>query len=328
MSEHQLRFQALSEDQPGDVWAGLFRGFWGTYREWFLREGEGTRPRLSTCRQKLKQHMPELVPTWETLTHLSGGGDRVARMLSLYCPPPYLSGCSQAVWTRDTPLLVRNYDYHPQACEGVILRSTWTGTRVVASLDCLWGVLDGINEYGLCVALAFGGRQVVGQGFGIPLVLRYVLETCRTTDEAKSALMRIPSHMAYSVSVLDSSGEHAVVQVSPDRRAVAVPATVATNHQQRVEWARHGQFTQSALRARTLEARGRDRAVDRVAFVDGFLEPPLYRNEYRRSFGTLYTAAYEPTTRSVEYIWPTHRWRQALDAFDVGEYLATYLDPR
>ncbi len=75
-------------------------------------------------------------------------------------------------------MLVRNYDYHPALWDGVLLSSSWTGRRVIAMLDSLWGVLDGINEDGLAVSLAFGGRQVVGEGFGMPLILRYVLETC------------------------------------------------------------------------------------------------------------------------------------------------------
>jgi len=34
--------------------------------------------------------------------------------------------------------------------------------------DCLWGLLDGVNGDGLCASLTFGGRRIVGVGFGIP----------------------------------------------------------------------------------------------------------------------------------------------------------------
>ena len=60
--------------------------------------------------------------------------------------------------------------------------------------DCLWGLLDGINDAGLAVSLTFGGRRDVGDGFAIPLVMRYLLETCDTVDEARAALERIPVH--------------------------------------------------------------------------------------------------------------------------------------
>ena len=38
-------------------------------------------------------HMPEIVPLYDQLCELAGGGDQAARFLSFYCPPPYLSGC-------------------------------------------------------------------------------------------------------------------------------------------------------------------------------------------------------------------------------------------
>ena len=88
-------------------------------------------------------------------------------------------------------MLVQNYDYYPGHCEGVILFSEWHGAKVIAQSDTLWGVLDGINEHGLAVSLAFGGRRVVGDGFGIRLVLRYVLEFRGTSNEAFMALSRI-----------------------------------------------------------------------------------------------------------------------------------------
>jgi predicted choloylglycine hydrolase len=49
-------------------------------------------------------------------------------------------------------------------------------------LDCLWGLLDRVNDAGLAISLAFGGRPQVGEGFGIPLVIRYVQETCGSTE--------------------------------------------------------------------------------------------------------------------------------------------------
>ena len=120
--------------------------------------------------------MPELVPTYERLVELVGGEDLQARFLSFYCPPPYLSGCSQAVWLGDEPLLIRNYDYSPALCDAIILETCWNGRRVLGMSDGLFGLVDGMNENGLAVSLTFGGRTIVGDGFGVPLIIRYVLE--------------------------------------------------------------------------------------------------------------------------------------------------------
>ena len=91
----------------------------------------------------LREHLPELLPTWERLVELVGGGDLEARFLSLYDPPAFLAGCTQALWTHRTPALVRNYDYAPHQFDGLILRSAFNGTATVAMSDCVWGVLDG-----------------------------------------------------------------------------------------------------------------------------------------------------------------------------------------
>ena len=76
------------------------------------------------------------------MVELVGGGDLEARFLSLYDPPAFVAGCTQALWTHRTPALVRNYDYAPSLFDGLILRSAWNGTGVVAMTDCVWGVLD------------------------------------------------------------------------------------------------------------------------------------------------------------------------------------------
>ena len=57
--------------------------------------------------------------------------------------------------------------------------------------DCLWGLLDGVNDAGLAVSLTFGGRRVLGDGFGIPIVIRYLLETCETVDRGQGRRSRV-----------------------------------------------------------------------------------------------------------------------------------------
>ena len=321
-----LRFRGIDQPTPGQKTRQRFEHAWPAYKEWFLKEGEGKRPGYVSCRHALKQYMPELIPTWEKLSELAGGGDLEARLLSLYRPTPYLSGCSQAAWLRDRPLLARNYDYHPKHCEGVILKSCWNGTETIVQSDSLWGVLDGINEHGLVVSLAFGGRKIVGDGFGIPLVLRYILEFCRTTAEGVKTLERVPSHMAYNVHLLDGTGRFANVHVSPDRPATVANSPVATNHQREIEWTQHAEATFSLARERFLLNHLDEPAESRERFVERFLEPPLYNRRFSKGFGTLYTAVYDPVARTAEYLWPNHRWKLSFDAFDEGEVVIAFDD--
>ena len=95
----QHLWRSIGELEPGPKWAGLFAEYWPDYRRWWSSEGVETRPTYWECYQALKLHMPELLVIYEQLCELAGGGDEAARFLSLYNPPPYLSGCSQAVWS-------------------------------------------------------------------------------------------------------------------------------------------------------------------------------------------------------------------------------------
>ncbi|HXH03214.1 MAG TPA: C45 family peptidase [Candidatus Competibacteraceae bacterium] len=315
----ELVFEAIAEEQPGAKWQALFARRWPAYRRWFLSEGERARPYYLSAVRALRRHMPELLPTYERLVELAGGGDLAARFLSLYCPPPYISGCSQAVWPGEPPLLVRNYDYSPQLCEAAILKTAWNGRPVIAMSDCLWGVLDGMNAEGLAVSLAFGGRRVVGEGFGVPLLLRYILEFATTSDEAVEVLERVPCHMAYTVTVLDRRGKFATAYLAPDRPTRVRSLPFATNHQDEIEWERHARATATQERERVLALRLRECTDTPAPLLQAFLRPPLYSTAYGHGFGTLYTAIYAPWQGQVEYRWPNGVWRQSFTVFEEAQ---------
>ena len=215
----QLEFEAVEELTPGAKWQARFNTMWPAYRAWYLKDGGADRPDLDTCRRALTRHMPELVPTYERLVGLAGGDEMAARLLSLYRPPGFVVGCSQGAWTRDEPVLVRNYDYPVARLEGLVYLTEWTGRRVLGMSDCLWGLLDGVNDAGLAVSLTFGGRRDVGDGFGIPIVVRYLLEVCGDVAEAREALAAIPVHAAQNLTLLDRSGAYLTAYVGPGRAA-------------------------------------------------------------------------------------------------------------
>ncbi|WP_347310923.1 C45 family peptidase [Defluviimonas sp. SAOS-178_SWC] len=313
-----LWWRAISEAEPGPKWAGLFAELWPAYKAWWLREGADARPTYLESLRALETHMPEIVPLYERLCDLAGGGDLAARFLSFYRPPPYLSGCSQAIWPGKAPVLVRNYDYDPRAFECVVLHSSWQGRKVMGTSDGLWGLVDGMNDAGLAVSLTFGGRRVVGDGFGVPLILRYVLQTCATTEEAGKALARIPTHMSYNVTVLDRKRHFLTAFMAPDRPAVLTHAAVATNHQEKVEWDAHARMTASVERERFLLQRLTLHVEPEEKFIAAFLRPPLYSTAFERGFGTLYTAVYRPRKGEMELRWPRGAWSFDMKNFAEG----------
>jgi predicted choloylglycine hydrolase len=311
-----LRFEAIEQLEPGAPWADLFQRHWPRYKAWFLQDGDAARTSYAQSVRALRDHMPELLPTYERVCTLAGGGDLEARFLAMWAPPSYLSGCSQAVWRGTSPVLARNYDYPPERLEGSILHTRWV-RPVIGSGDCAWGLLDGINDAGLAVSLAFGGRKVVGAGFGVPIVVRYVLETCETTEQARSVLRRLPYHLAHTLTIVDRAGDVCTAYLAPDREVELTGSVAATNHQGNVEWGEHARATKSVERQESLE-RLVDEAETPERFVEGFLQPPLLAVDGEQRMGTLYTVAYYLSEGRAEFRWPGTRWDQSFAAFSEG----------
>ena len=302
-----LALRAVEEDELGEHLTAMCPAL----RRWW-RDGPGTRPTAGQAGARLEEHMPELVPTWRRLADLLGEDPEAAAALALWNPPPFLTGCSQAAVLPDGPALVRNYDWDYRLFDAVVARTAFTGRRVLGMLDCLWGLLDGVNDTGLAVSLAFGGRPPVGEGFGIPLVIRYVLETCGSAEEAMRTLRRIPVHMSYNVTAVDRDGRRATAYLAPDRPAHVTGQAVATNHQGQVEWAPYAAAIRTVERQRHLQA-----LLDAGSGVPGVvaacLRPPLYATRFGEGFGTLYTAEYRPGEGVARYYWPGHTWEHSLD---------------
>ncbi len=299
-----LQFETVSEATPGAKWARCFSSVWPSYRAWFLGEGEGARTDVRASRALLSRHMPELVETYERVCELAGGDDVSSRFLSMVDPPKYLAGCSQLAWTGAEPALIRNYDFSPSLFEGVMMRTEWV-RPVIGVSECTWGLLDGMNADGLAVCLAFGGRRIVGKGFGIPLVVRYLLETCSTVAEACERLRSLPVHMAFSLTMLDASRQCATVHLSPDRDPVVTSDATCTNHQLGPEWIEHAIASRSVERKTRLDSLLNDPSQDRAALIRKFLRRPLLNDNYTGTGGTLYTAVYDPLAGALEVVWPS-----------------------
>jgi predicted choloylglycine hydrolase len=318
-----MTFDAVAEAQPGPRWQARWRRSWPDYEAWFRARGGDAGPDAQACRAALARYMPELVPVYDRLVRLAGGGDRAARFLSTWCPPAYLGGCSLAARAEGAEVrLVRNYDLAPDLNEGLLLRSEWTGRPVMGMVEFLWGLSDGINDAGLSVALAYGGSPRTARGFGITTILRYVLETCDTVEQAVAVLKRVPSHMAYNVVLADRGGRTAGVEVLAGGGARRTAQAIAANHQDGLRpplaefsrtYARHAHLAGLAGVPEELHRH--------------FLKEPLRQDRFGEGFGTLFTAEYDPVRRAMRLIWPAEEWRQSLDAFVEGRRLVLLTAP-
>lgn len=321
MTQMTLTFDAVAEATPGPKWAARWNRSWPAYEAWFIARGGDRGPSRSDCRDAMKRYMPELVATYDRLVGVAGGSDRAARFLSTWCPPTYLGGCSlAAVANKKDVRLVRNYDLSPELNEGLLLRTQWSGRAVMGMVEFLWGLSDGINDAGLSVALAYGGRSESGEGFGVTTIVRYVLETCDTVDAALLALKRVPSHMAYNLVLADASGRTASVELMPGGGVTVMPKAVATNHQGGKTVADRPAFTRTFERRSHLEQlRVKPRKLNRQ-----FLRSPLLQDRYAQGFGTLFTAEYDPKALTLGLTLNGERWDQALHDFTEGQRIVDY----
>jgi predicted choloylglycine hydrolase len=306
----------IREPKPGPRWQALFAATWPAYRAWYLQDGDDARPDLATARAQLTRHMPELVATWEAMVALAGDDDVAARLLTLWDTPGFAPGCSQAVQVGGDPIMVRNYDYSPDLFEWVVYSSEFTSRKVIGTSDCLWGLLDGMNDDGLVISLTHGGRQSFAPGFAIPLVVRYLLEVAGTVDEARAALDGLPVAASYNLTMMDATGAVVTAFVSPGNEPEYADSAVATNHRGRVpESPEHARALRSVERQdRLLELL--DQPAEPAALAAAFLQPPLYNRKYALGFGTLFTAAYRPRGQEVTYSWPGVSFTRTFDSPD------------
>ncbi|MEX2350394.1 MAG: C45 family peptidase [Flavobacteriaceae bacterium] len=324
----QIHFNAVSEPGlPGKKWQKLYNTHWAAYKAWLKSKENASTPNLKTSQAALKKYMPEMWPTYQRLCKLANADDVAARFLTGFQPPAYISACSNAVIAGEEIQLVRNYDYHPDLIEGTQLLSAWNGKKVIATSDCLVGVVDGMNEDGLAISLTFGGRKEVGEGFGIPIILRYVLEFCSNVEEAVEVLVRIPSHMSYNVSVVDKTGNFKTVRLAPDKKPVITDAAFTTNHQGAVDWPENAAFNKTLERSAFLEKLLAKKGMNANTIADSFLQKPLYNTQFTDGFGTLFTAVYRPAEGVVEMRWPNVRISQTFDRFQEQYKLIDFNQP-
>jgi predicted choloylglycine hydrolase len=298
-----LELLGVDEPSPGPRWQALFDETWPEYRRWWVQHGADARPSRAHAEAALRLHMPELMPVYERMVELAGDDDIAAAMLTLWNPPPFIVACSQAVVPDSRtgePVLVRNYDYDPRLFEATVHRSRWSTRAVLGTGDCLWGLVDGVNDAGLAVSLTFGGRREVGEGFGVPLVIRYLLEVCDDVAAATEVLARLPHQLSYNVTLCDAGGSVATVMVAPDRPARVTGERQTTNHPEAVEWPEHAEWVGSVERLDLLrEIQAQGARSDQL--IDAMLAPPLLARRWDEGFATLYTAAYRPVSGGLTY---------------------------
>jgi len=319
-------FRARRIETIDTQWQAVFNDYWPAYKAWYGQKklNDINPAALKEGKRQLLAVMPEMQTLYERFLEASNDCPVAAQFLTGYQPPAYLVSCSQAVLLNEEPLLIRNYDLSPDLSENLLTQSNWLGQEIIGTSECLWGLNDGMNKSGLVASLTFGGSNKVGKGFGIPFIMRYVLQTCENVKQAIKVLQRVPSHMAYNVTLVDRHGDFATVMLAPDQPAIVTRERCITNHQAQVTWPQQAAFSKTLERKQFLDELLASGKMNEQQISKAFLAAPLLSGNYPQQFGTVYTAVYKPVSGTMSYNWPGEKaWHHSFADFQASEKMVS-----
>lgn len=199
-------------------------------------------------------------------------------------------GCT-AVMTEEG--YVRNYDFGPDYYDGrfILRQSSECYATCGHSLFGI-GLHEGMNEHGLTAGLHFVSTRYHQKGLMAGIIVRIVLDTCRTVEEAISLLNVLPHADEYNYSLTDRSGQSAIVEAGPlDSEVKRSKTLYCTNH---FQVSNTPKATENSLQRLTyLESHA---VVELANWFDEFRNPdsPVFFNDYGNLFGTLHTVMMKP----------------------------------
>ena len=294
--------------QQGALLRKQFRVLRERYLERFVREGaQRTAARLAAM--GFQQFMPpEYVAEMKALA-AAAGEDYVGVLLAntfldssraLFCSVVIAGGEA----SRSGRLLfARNNDFPTfgvahKASMLIVTHHTQPGRHSFVSIG--WpgvvGVVSGMNDAGLCLAtLVSLSRKGVSPGMPYCMMLRQILETCDTPQQALALVKRTRRTSANNLAVAAPKGQPLVIEYSSDKVVARRPVRgllLATNHfrsKQHVPVPKPIDNRFATLQALTQRHRG---SID---------VPMLKRTLHAVNQGemTMQSMIFEPTTRRI-----------------------------
>ncbi|MHA1950422.1 MAG: C45 family autoproteolytic acyltransferase/hydrolase [Candidatus Thorarchaeota archaeon] len=193
------------------------------------------------CEQALEEHAPTLLEELNAMIEASRYEKTTLKTFELGLNPYPEFGCSIfAISGEHTKtgnvIFARNYDWATSFNELFTLFRTYP-KGALASLSCtdlLIGRYGGINETGLAIGLtAIPGSRRDHPGVMLHLATRWILDNCKTVEDAIKFMKKIPHVRGNNYLVADHQGKTALIQAAPEKVEVVRPVdglVVATNH--------------------------------------------------------------------------------------------------
>jgi predicted choloylglycine hydrolase len=304
-----------------------------------------------------EEHCPGIT---DEILGLANGLGAAPDKLRLYNPPIYYSdNCSQfavlSSVTDDGHVYVgRSYEFNQKEndfrlCTVRVRRKT----KHMGFTEFLLGRDDGMNDHGLCVTFAGGGtfkREPKNKGFNFFLVVRALLDNCKTVAESVEHLKKIPVSGYWNFLLTDRDSNAALVQffdgkygVSQINRDSTEQCLFSTNHYVLPDMVKYQKYAgdwilKNSKKRFELIGATLSRAVPNVSKEDirSLLSKEIYDgvcgHYYTDYFGTLFSIIYDLTDLKTDICFgaPTHNdWQNqfSLDGpIGVNRYPAIFPD--
>lgn len=139
--------------------------------------------------------------------------------------------------TADKTIFARNSDMFPSlkpTSESILYRPE-EGNIFLGHSTAMVSMEDGINEHGLAVGMTFLVSKHMKPGLNAGFLVRHILETCKSVNEAISLLKSLPISSTQNMVLADKAGEMVVIECSSQKVVVRKPVKgenflIAANH--------------------------------------------------------------------------------------------------
>ncbi len=207
-------------------------------------------------------------------------------------------------------VLCRNSDMYPElkkTSESVLYRAN--GKHILLGNSTSFVQLeDGINEHGLAVGMNFLLTRNYKPGLNTGFVIRAILETCKTTEEAISFIKSVPLCSTQNIILADKTGDLAVVESSPTKIVVrrSKDYLISANHfvceemqgehaNPETNWYRSNDRYETVQTALVMQNKDKEFAMELASGKHGF----ICQYEKKMHFDTLWSSVYDIGTLCV-----------------------------
>lgn len=234
-------------------------------------------------------------------------------------------GCSLGVLssqkTQDgKPYVLRMYDLGSEISDFRMCSTNRKGTYKHSGFSVMFfGRSEGLNEHGLCITFAACGLPVGNMpgmiqpkinGLNFMVIVRLLLETCRTTKEAVKIIKELPIASNMNLLITDALEDTVIVETMNGDMYVKESMeayTVATNHSlvDEVKMIQKEYLVQSKKRYNLMESKMiENEKISRENLFDLMATPypnGLAMHNYQEFFGTVYSALFDINQRRIHF---------------------------